>query len=78
MNGQIVFTLKELLVGILYILAITGGLIKLAYSVRKMKRNDLGGFVKKDDFQKFEKEYIRDITELKKDVKYLKENSCKT
>lgn len=77
MNEQIIFTLKELLIGILYVLAITGALIKLAYSMRRMKRNDLEGFLKKDDFQEFKEEYIRVTTELQRDVEYLKEAFAK-
>ena len=77
MNDQIVFSLKELLVGIVYIVSITLAVIKLAHSVRKMKRNDLAAFLTKDEFQEFQKEYIRDITELKKDVRYLMDKVCK-
>ena len=83
MNGQIVFTLKELVVGILYIFAITAGLLKLALSLRKIRNNDLSSFVKTKDFEKFKEEFqnfrvknASDISEIKTGIEYLRKN-CK-
>lgn len=59
---------EQIIVVILIILA----WLKSEWNVWKIRRNDLGGLMKKDDFSKFIAKYNREMGQLQADIKNMK------
>jgi len=73
MTDPITFTFTQLLAFGTFLLALIGVIAKIGWSVYRMKRNDLGEFIKRDEFESLGKE----VGEIGKTVERLDERSTK-
>jgi len=79
MNDQIAFSLEQLLAFGGFLIAVILGMVgiviklmRLGSSVKKIKNNDLTGFVNIGDFADFKAKFNREMGQLQADVKNIK------